>query len=123
MVDREPGTPPAGFGQACSSVARAIADSLSLEDVLARIAAAARMRVPFDTMGIWHSRTPDDPVNLIRGPGAPEPRRPTDRPLRRADHSPKFWPVDGAPVCVGDAAREIDPAYPGDRLLVELGFR
>ena len=124
MVDRDLETSPPGFGDACSSIARAIADSLDLEQILARVTSAVRLVVPVDAIGIWHAEAPDDPVVLTLGPGAPRARGESDRPLRRADHSPRLWPeTGGCPVVVGDAERELDLAYPGDRALVQYGYR
>jgi GAF domain-containing protein len=124
MVDRDLETSPPGFGDACSSIARAIADSLDLEQILTRVASAVRLVVPVDAMGIWHAEAPDDAVVLTLGPGAPRARGESDRPLRRADHSSRLWPETGGfPVVVGDAARELDLAYAGDRALVEYGYR
>jgi transcriptional regulator with GAF, ATPase, and Fis domain len=65
----------------------------------------------------------DDPARLTLGPGAPPPR-PGDRPLRRADHSPRVWPASGpGAACVADAPRDLDREFAGDRLVIALGFR
>jgi transcriptional regulator with GAF, ATPase, and Fis domain len=89
-----------------------------------RLAAAARLIVPLDALGIWRSDAADDPVAITLGPGAPRSREGFDRPIRRIDHSPRLWPEPSAlPVCIGDASQELDQAYPGDRALVALGYR
>jgi transcriptional regulator with GAF, ATPase, and Fis domain len=123
MVDHGPAPAPAGLGEAYSAIARAIANSLPLEEVLVHVAAAARLLIPYEAMGIWHADSPDDPVRLTLGPGAP-PLRPGDRSLRRGDHSPRLWPALGAPpVRIGDAPRELDTEFAGDRTVIALGFR
>ena len=121
-MSAEPQSPPPGYGAACAAVARAITESLPLDQVLGRLAEAARLVMPFETLGIWHAESPDDPLRLTLGPGAP--RVPTMAPLRRTDHSARAWPAPGAgPLCIGDAAHEMDPSFAGDRLVIELGYR
>jgi hypothetical protein len=106
MVARDPETSPPGFGDACSSIARGIADSRELEQILTRVASAVRVVVPADAMRIWHAEAPDDPVVLTLGPSAPRARGASDRPLRRADHSSRLWQEAGRfSVVVGDAAQ------------------
>ncbi len=124
MPDRDPGTHhPPGFGLACASIARAINDSLPLEEVLDRIAAAAQIVMPYEAMGLWHAEAPDDPLTLTVGPGAPRARE-SDRPLRRADHSPRIWPAPGGPaVCIDDTTQELDPTFAGDRAVIQYGYR
>jgi transcriptional regulator with GAF, ATPase, and Fis domain len=91
--------------------------------VLVHIAAASRLVIPYEAMGIWHADSPDDPVRLTLGPGAP-PARPSDPPLHRADHSPRVWPAARAtPICLTDAPRELDPAFAGARRVIALGYR
>jgi transcriptional regulator with GAF, ATPase, and Fis domain len=124
MVDGGPETPPAAFGEACAALARAITDSLDLEHVVARLAAAARLVVAFDGVGLWHAPSPDEPLVLTLGPGTPREAPRIDPPLRRVDHSPRLWPATGGfAVCIGDAATELDLAFRGDRTVVELGYR
>jgi transcriptional regulator with GAF, ATPase, and Fis domain len=124
MVDRDQTSLPPGFGEACSAIARAIAESLELERVLVRVGDATRLVVPFETMGIWHAAAPDDPLTLTLGPGGLEDTARPGRPLRRVDHSSRLWPAaEGFPVCVDDAPRELDPTFAGDRFLIERGYR
>jgi transcriptional regulator with GAF, ATPase, and Fis domain len=112
------------LGAACSAIARAIADTLDLGEVIGRVAAAARLVVPFDAMGVWHAKAPDDPLSLIVGPGASSRVGPPDRPLRRSDHSPKLWPdAQALPACIADAPDELDRNYAGDRVVIDLGYR
>jgi transcriptional regulator with GAF, ATPase, and Fis domain len=115
---------PPGLGDACAAVARAIADSLEPREIIRRVADAARLVISFDAMGVWLAAGPDDPLSLIAGPGASSRVGPLNRPLRRSDHSTKLWPDGGAlPVCIDDAPAELDPAYAGDWVVIELGFR
>jgi len=112
------------LGEACAAIARAVADSLDLGEVVGRVADAARLVVPFEAMGVWHAKEPDDPLSLIPGPGASSRVGPPDRPLRRSDHSRKLWPdAESLPACVADAPAELDRGYAGDRIVIDLGFR
>jgi len=112
------------FGDACATIARAVADSLDLGEVIGRVGEAARLVVPFDAMGIWHATAPDGPLSLIAGPGASHGVTPPDRPLRRSDHSSRLWPdAEALPACIADAPAELDRAFEGDRIVIELGFR
>ena len=50
-----------GLAPALSAIARAVAESLSLKDVFSRVAEAARLALPCDTMGVNVSENPDLP--------------------------------------------------------------
>jgi hypothetical protein len=59
MVDPDPGTDdPPGFGLACAAIAPAITESLPLDEVLGRIAAAAQLVMPYEAMGSGTRRPP-----------------------------------------------------------------
>ena len=123
MVDSPPDVPPAeSFGEACASMARAIAESVDLDQVIAPMATAVRMIVPFDGMGVWHAEAPDDPVQLTLGPSPDIPSG--GRPLRRSDHSPRLWPRPGeGALVVAEASRDLDDAFRADRVVVRGGYR
>jgi transcriptional regulator with GAF, ATPase, and Fis domain len=124
MVDRDADVQPAGFGEACSSIARAIAESLALEQVLERVAVATRLIVPFDALGLWHADAPDDPVRLTLGPHDIPAAALQRRAARRSDHSPLLWPQTGeAARIIGDTERELNPSFPADRAIVRYGYR
>src|SRR5262249_28193032 len=122
MVDRDPDVPPPGFGEACASIARAVAESLALDQVVDRLAVAIRMIAPFDGMGVWLAEAPEDPVWLPPGPSPDIPSG--GRPLRRSDHSPRLWPGPGQdPIVVGEAERDLDASFRADRVVVRGGYR
>ena len=74
-------------------------------------------------MGIWLAEAPDDPVAITLGPDGPRAREGFDRPIRRAEYSHRLWPEpSGLPVRIGDASRELDQTFGGDRALVSLGW-
>jgi len=59
---------PPGLGEVCSAIARAIADSLEAGEVIGRVAAAARLVVPFDADVRVIAATNRDPrVAMERG--------------------------------------------------------
>jgi transcriptional regulator with GAF, ATPase, and Fis domain len=120
-------TSPAGFGEACAAIARAVADSLDSEQVLARIADACRHVVAFDAIGLWHAESPEAPLRHTLGPGMAVERERSRRAaggFRRADHSPRLWPeANGFPACITDAADQLDSAFSGDREVIQLGYR
>ena len=75
-------------------------------------------------MGIWLAEAPDDPVAITLGRDGPRTREGFDRPIRRAEYSHRLWPEpSGLPVRIGDAPRELDQTFAGDRALVSLGYR
>ena len=75
-------------------------------------------------MGIWLAEAPDDPVAITLGPDGPRAREGFDHPIRRAEYSHRLWPEpSGLPVRIGDASRELDQTFAGDRALVSLGYR
>src|SRR5262245_36510106 len=122
MVDH-PGDPPAAsFGEACASMARVVAESRDLAQVIEPMAEAIRTVVSFDGMGIWHAEAPDDPVQLTLGPSPDIPSG--GQPLRRSDHSPRLWPRAGeGPLVVADAIHDLDAAFRADRVVVRGGYR
>src|SRR5262245_36300288 len=122
MAERPLRVPQPEFAIACAAAARAITASRPLEEIVAALDAAARLVLAYDDMGLWHADAADERLALVLGPSA-SPRRESTRPLRRGDHSPRLWPEPGRPpVCIGDASRELDAAYPLDRWLMEHDF-
>ena len=121
-----------GLAPALSAIARAVAESLSLKDVFSRVAEAARLALPFDTMGVNVSENPDLPpdarpedesfsVYSVVGKGALEEMGTT---YRRSDVSPQFrLPEIGQVVRYGDVARFLDPAFALDKRAIDLGCR
>jgi transcriptional regulator with GAF, ATPase, and Fis domain len=123
MAEGEIRVPQPEFSNACSAVARALVTSLPLDQIVAHLDAAARLVFPFAAMGLWHADAGDDRLTLVLGPGYSQHLDTQTRALKRSDHSPRLWPVPGRPpVCIGDAARELDPAFPLDRWLVEHDY-
>jgi transcriptional regulator with GAF, ATPase, and Fis domain len=107
--------------EALASVARTIADSLDITEVWPRVTEACRVVVPFDGMGIARFEGPDC-VRLVVG--SDKDLKPADHTQPRAAFSPQSWPnSDDFMVVIGDASKELDLAFPVDRLLVSMGYR
>jgi transcriptional regulator with GAF, ATPase, and Fis domain len=106
---------------AVSSVARAIADSLSLKEVWTRVADACRAFVPFDGMGASHLESGDRLRGLVWSI-VPEMDDLQDRIIPLTDLSPRLRPGEEI-ILVQDTERELDRAFPADRDLLARGIR
>jgi len=121
-----------GLGPALSAIARAVGESMSLKNVLSRVAEAARLALPFDTMGVNVTENFDLPpdampedesfsVYSIVGEGGIEE---LGLPYRRSDVSPQVrLPPMGQVARHADITTKLDPAYALDRRIAELGCR
>jgi transcriptional regulator with GAF, ATPase, and Fis domain len=108
---------------ALSAVARAIADSLELKEVWARVAEACRTVVPYDGMGVSRLE-PGDRVRVTATTGFPAAENMIHLVFSRSDYSPSFWPdADDFLVLVHETREELDPAFAVDRDVLERGFR
>jgi two-component system NtrC family response regulator len=111
----------AGAGDARSAIARTLASTLQLRDVFANVVAAARPILPFERMGISLVEDADTiRVFLMVGDDADEF---SEYVRSRRQCSDRVWPARQAPVCIRDAASELDPAFELDRRIVETGRR
>jgi transcriptional regulator with GAF, ATPase, and Fis domain len=121
-----------GLAPALSAIARAVAESMSLKDVFSRIAEAARLALPFDTMGVNVTENPDLPVDAMPedeafsvysavGEGGIEE---IGLQYRRSDVSPQLrLPEMGRVVRHSDVATQLDPSFALDRRVIDLGCR
>ncbi len=103
-----------------TEIARTVAETLSLPDVFARVAGAARRVLPFDAAGVV--RLVEGPALLSWGlsaPGDPE----AGRRYGRNDVSALLWPGSASPRRIDDAAALLDAARQADRELLEAGMR
>jgi transcriptional regulator with GAF, ATPase, and Fis domain len=118
-----PDNEPEDLHQALAAVARAIADSLELQEVWGRVADACRVVVPFDGMGI-SELIAGDRVRIAVVAGDPAARGLQERVFGRDEFSPRYWPREESfVVLVEEAPRELDLAFKVDREVVGLGFR
>jgi transcriptional regulator with GAF, ATPase, and Fis domain len=110
---------------ALSGVARAIAQSLELQDVFDRVAEACRSVVPFDGMAVARL-LPGGSVRLHVTAGAPpeEAARLAAMVRPRSQFSERNWPTgDDFVVLVGDIKNELDPAFPVDVEIMARPFQ
>jgi len=117
------GERPDDLQDALAAIARAIADSLAVREIWDRVGAACQAIVPFDVMGIIQLEGPDQ-TRAIATAGDPSSKALENQLFPRAGFSPAFWPdADDFMVVVRDAAKELDPAYPIDRVCLDRGYR
>ena len=104
-----------------TEIARIVAETLSLPDVFARVAEAARRVLPFDAAGVV--RIVDGPALLSWGmatpghPGGPEWR------YERSEISDLLWPSATGTRRIDDARAVLDPSLRADRDALDSGTR
>jgi hypothetical protein len=100
---------PATASDARSAIARTLASTLHVRDVLANVAAATRPLIPFERMGIALLEDADTVRSfLMIGDGADQL---SEQVRSRAQCSDKLWPRLGSPpICIRDSAQELDTA-------------
>jgi len=118
-VDADP------FPGVLSRIARIVSGTLELKAVFTQVADVAHEVLPFETMGVCRHEQSD----LLRryavaGEGA-ECEEDDDAEVHLSDFSPAMRPRTGrsATQRCNDAERELDPAYPMDKDLLECGVR
>jgi len=104
-----------------TEIARIVAETLSLPDVFARVAAAARRVLPFDAAGVV--RVVDGPALLSWGMAAPgAPAGPAWR-FERGETSDALWPSATGTRRIDDASAVLDPSLRTDRDVLDSGTR
>ncbi len=120
------------LGPALSAIARAVAESMNLKDVFSRVVEAARLALPFDTMGVNVTENPDLPLDAMPEDEAfsvysavgKEGVEEIGLRYRRSDVSPQLrLPEIGRVVRHSDVTTQLDPSYALDRQVIELGSR
>ena len=93
-----------------------------LRHFLATVAAATRPLVPFDRLGLALVEDAEAVRTVsLRWEGAVDV---SDQTHARHQWSDRLWPrLGGAPICIHDAAQELDAAFAVDRALIEGGHR
>jgi transcriptional regulator with GAF, ATPase, and Fis domain len=121
-----------GLGPALSAIARAVAETMSLKGVFTRVAEAARLALPFDSMGVNVTENPDLPPDAmpedetfsmysVVGEGGLEE---TGLRFRRSEVSPKLrLSAMGRVVRHSDVTKQLDPSFALDRRVIEIGCR
>ena len=103
-----------------TEIARTVTETLSLPDVFARVAAAARRVLPFDAAGVV--RIVDGPALLSWGLTTPDGAE-AGRRYGRDDVSPLLWPGAASPRRIDEAAVALDATRQADREILDAGMR
>jgi transcriptional regulator with GAF, ATPase, and Fis domain len=108
-----------------SEIARVASESLDLDVVFQRIAAAAARVLSFDAMTVTYNRGNEGfSLYTIAGPALnEEDRRSYARHVPRDEYSPGFWALLTRPGPTADLFEVLDPSFPRDRSLKEAGIR
>jgi transcriptional regulator with GAF, ATPase, and Fis domain len=105
---------------ALDELPHALAGSLNVRNVFDRLAAATRQALDFDLMGAALLSGDRREVEILaefdERPGAPTPPR---MPIDHFSFGRRV--VAGEPILIHDAAVELDPSRPGDRLIIDDG--
>ncbi|HEV8610771.1 MAG TPA: sigma 54-interacting transcriptional regulator [Thermoanaerobaculia bacterium] len=121
-----------GLAPALSAIARAVAESMSLKDVFSRVAEAARLALPFDTMGVNVTENfdlpldamPEDEAFSVYSAVGTQGIEEIGLRYRRSDVSPRLrLPAIGEVVRHSDITTQLDASYSLDRQAIELGTR
>ena len=121
-----------GLGPALSAIARAVAETMSLKGVFTRVAEAARLALPFDSMGVNVTENPDLPpdampedevfsmYSVVGEQGLEE----TGLRYRRSEVSPQLrLAAMGEVRRHSDVTQQLDPSFALDRRVIEMGCR
>jgi len=107
---------------ALGDVARVFGASLDLRETFEQVAQAVRPVLEFDAMGVRLRGESGREMELVgRVSDSPGPASPARIPFDDLSFSVKV--EAGTPVLIRDAQRELDPARPGDRRILERGNR
>ena len=107
--------------KAAAALPAILGASLKLGDVLERLGEAVRTIIDFEVMGLalrTGSGERFERVGLVGGDGRVNPASGTLEEFSKLERVAR-----GEVVLIGDAPRELDPARPGDRLMIENGDR
>jgi transcriptional regulator with GAF, ATPase, and Fis domain len=107
-------------------IADLASETLELQEVFDRIAAAIREVVPFDHMGVVRIVDGDRAVlhaTTFDGEGCDGAEGTCWEPIPLTDWSPRIRPRSGSIARVEDAPAELDPAFPLDAGIVDAGVR
>ena len=103
-----------------TEIARAVAETLSLPEVFARVAAAAGRVLSFDAAGVV--RVVEGPALLSRAISAPDGAE-AGRLYQRGEVAGALWPTGTGPRRIDETRDVLDPLRRADRDLLEAGMR
>src|SRR6267378_1015213 len=106
---------------ALSKIAEIASETLELQDVFDRVAAAIRELIPFDNMGVV--RILDDERAVLHASTVPCKGPECSDPIPLTSWSPRMRPRPGPNPIVRDAQIEFDPAFHFDAKALQGGVR
>ncbi len=104
-----------------TEIARTVAETLSLPEVFARVAEAARRVLPFDAAGVV--RIVDGPALLSWGAWTTASPDGAEWRYERSEVSDVLWPSGTEPWRIDDAREALDPRCRADRESLDAGTR
>mgnify|MGYP003591792079 CR=1 FL=1 len=104
-----------------TEIARIVAETLSLPEVFARVADAARRVLPFDAAGVV--RLVEGPALLSWGAALDADAAEPEWRVERDEISDLLWPTGTRPRRIEDARAVLDPTLRVDRRVLEAGAR
>src|SRR6266540_4331059 len=104
-----------------SEVAEIASETLELQEVFPRVAAAVRRVLPFDNMGVVRI-VDGDRVVLHAATIQHAPRQDCTGPMPLDAWSPRWRPRAGPNIRIDDARSELDPSYPMDAKVLAGGM-
>src|SRR5262245_57243700 len=105
-----------------SEVADIASETLELQDVFDRVAAAVRRLIPFDEMGVVRIVDGDQVVLHATTIPCVDPEQKCSEPMPLTAWSPRWRPRSGPTRKIDDAAAELDTAFPKDKMILEGGI-
>src|SRR5436305_1832544 len=109
--------PPETLASALGAMARAVAESLDVKEVFARVADAARAVLPFDGMVVVRVEDGTLAVHSFVGDSEGPPQT-----MRREDFSPRLWEEITRDSRIDDLGDLLDPAFAIDRKIASDGI-
>jgi transcriptional regulator with GAF, ATPase, and Fis domain len=107
--------------RALSEIAEIASETLELQDVFDRVAAAIRELIPFDNMGVV--RILDDERAVLHASTFPCKGHECSEPIPLTEWSPRMRPRPGPNPRIDDAQKEFDPNFFFDAKALEGGVR
>src|SRR5438093_10476555 len=104
---------------AVSRIARAVAETLELKEVFARVAEAASAILPFEGMTVLRREGPNSFALYSYVGIVPDP----PRTIRLEDFSPAIRPLTGGVRRIDDLAQVLDTSFFVDGRIQQEGFR
>ncbi|MGH9460448.1 MAG: sigma 54-interacting transcriptional regulator [Vicinamibacteria bacterium] len=106
-----------------TEIAETASETLELQEVFNRVAAAVRRLIPFDHMGVVRILDGEWAVKHATTLDCAEDGGNCSEPCHLTTWSPRLRPRPGPIARIDDAQAELDPAFPGDADILKAGVR